>query len=200
MIGKPGKTAPKFVRRTALHLDDAPVAQGGIPQATLAAAAPAVTVMQTPQQPLNADAALVTCLRKLIACSYTMYLSAHAAHWNVEGAVFPSWHEFFGALYEDVFSPIDALAEAIRQHAGFAPTSFAEVLSASVATESPFQPGAPKESMVAALIAQNAALMGCLKECRTAAEAALDEGLANFLQERMAAHLKHDWMLKSLIK
>ena len=147
-----------------------------------------------------AEVALATAIRALLAVSYTMYFTAHAAHWNIEGAVFPSWHGFFGSLYEDVFGSIDPFAESLRQHGVYAPTTLAEVLGGGVATtESRFEGGAGAP-MVSALLDTNAAVRGALDAVCVAAEAAGDKGLANFCQERMAAHLKHDWQLRSMVK
>ena len=39
-----------------------------------------------------------------------------------------------------------------------------------------------------------------LKKANELAEAANAVGLANFLQDRIDKHYKHDWMLKSILK
>jgi starvation-inducible DNA-binding protein len=135
---------------------------------------------------------LVEALNVTIASSYRLYIIAHSAHWNVEGAMFPAWHGFFASLYEDVFGAIDSFAESIRQHGAYAPTSFGEILGNDLGSKV----GAP----VPALIELNAAHMNILTALRGAADAAPDEGLANFCQERMAKHLKYDWQLRAMEK
>lgn len=138
------------------------------------------------------DGGLVAALNATIASSYRLYIVAHSAHWNVEGAMFPAWHDFFATLYEDVFGAIDSFAESIRQHGAYAPTSFGEILGNDV--------GSKVGASVPALISLNAAHMSILTALRGAADAAPDEGLANFCQERMAKHLKYDWQLRAMEK
>ena len=157
------------------------------------------TLAAMPVTPNHGEAMLITSLRRLIAHAYTMYITAHAAHWNVEGKVFPSFHEFFGGLYGDVFGCIDPFAEAIRQHGAYAPTSFAETLAAGTAVPPQFGGGTP-EPMLAALLSANTAVMDALKETKLAAENAGDSGLSNVCQDRLAAHLKHEWQLRSMAK
>lgn len=140
--------------------------------------------------PASAEGALVAALHAVIASSYRLYLIAHSAHWNVEGAVFPSWHAFFGALYEDVFDAIDMFAESIRQHGAYMPTSFGEILGNDL--------GVPVTQAVPALITANTLHQSVLAAVRAAADVAGDEGLANDCQERLAAHLKHDWQLRAM--
>ena len=158
----------------------APVAAGGIPQSLLS------STLASP----SAD--LILALRNILASSYMLYIAAHSAHWNVEGAAFPSWHDFFGEIYEDVFDAIDPFAEAIRQHGAYAPTSFAEMFAGSRETLG--------GSLVPRLIQLNAEHMTALTQLRSAADAAGDEGLANFCQERLGKHLKYDWQLRAMEK
>jgi starvation-inducible DNA-binding protein len=139
------------------------------------------------------DTALIAALHALLADVFGLYFIAHASHWNVTGPLFPELHEFFGELYADVFSAVDPLAEAIRQHDAFAPTDVAAMggqIKAPPATGDP----AP---LLAALVAANTQVMDDYKATKDAAEAADDLGLANFCQDRLAAHLKHDWQLRA---
>jgi len=190
-IGKPIRKMSDLGR--AVLLQDEPVV------AVPPIAVPAAPVIATPAPPNPAEVRLVAALRRLIAQCFTMYLTAHAAHWNIEGKVFPSFHEFFGGLYGDVFGCIDPFAEAIRQHGAYAPTSFAEALAAGTATPSTLTGGDPAP-MIAALLSANTAVMDALKDTKLAAVSADDSGLANTCDDRLAAHLRHDWMLKSMAK
>ena len=142
--------------------------------------------------PSSPDADLLLALRNILASSYMLYIAAHSAHWNVEGATFPSWHAFFGELYEDVFDAIDPFAEAIRQHGAYAPSSFAEILAGSMETMG--------GSLVPRLITLNSQHMAALTQLRGAADTAGDEGLANFCQERLGKHLKYNWQLRAMEK
>ena len=184
-IGKPIRKMTDLGRAVLLDMDQ------------LATPAPTPTPMM--QVPNPTEVGLINALRSLLASSYGMYILAHAAHWNVEGREFASLHDYFGDLYEDVFGAIDPFAEAIRQHGGYAPTSFADTLNANTAM--PAMPtGGEAVPMIAGLMNANTDVMASLRAAKTAATAAADDGLANFCDERLAAHLKHDWQLKSLAK
>ena len=50
---------------------------------------------------------IISELRLILALSYHMYYKAHSSHWNIEGADFPQYHEFFGDIYEAVYDSID---------------------------------------------------------------------------------------------
>lgn len=143
-------------------------------------------------EPPSSEDALIQALRAALASSYSLYLAAHAAHWNVEGPEFPAWHEFFGELYKDVFGAIDTLAESLRQHYAYAPASFYDI----------FTPGSltPIEKGVGGVRLLNAAQRVALTGVKDAAEAAGDVGLSNFCQDRLAAHLKTDWQLRAMEK
>jgi starvation-inducible DNA-binding protein len=150
----------------------------------------------------SADTALISTLREVLAASYVMYFRAHSAHWNVEGEEFPAYHEFFGDLYEDVFGAIDHFAEAIRQHGGYAPVAL-DKLVATAPSASPslgFETGGKAKKLFEDLTYTNEALRKTLKDAYEASEAAGDLGLCNFIQDRMAAHLKWAWQLKVTAK
>jgi starvation-inducible DNA-binding protein len=50
------------------------------------------------------------------------------------------------------------------------------------------------------LFADNAKLLAMYKEAFHIAEEADEQGIANFIAERIDAHGKHNWMLRSLLK
>jgi DNA-binding ferritin-like protein len=142
------------------------------------------------ETPPIAIPSLIPSLLAVIASSYRLYIMAHSAHWNVEGSVFPAWHDFFGDLYGDVFGAIDSFAESIRQHGAYAPTSFAEILGSNA--------GMPATQLISDLIQANASHMANITSLRITADAVGDEGLANYCQERLGKHLKYDWQLKAM--
>ena len=67
---------------------------------------------------------LIELMKKVLADSYAFTIKAQNYHWNVEGPNFPQYHEFFGKLYEEVYSSIDVTAEEIRALGSYAPGSF----------------------------------------------------------------------------
>ena len=140
--------------------------------------------------PPSSEDSLIQALRLVLASSYSLYIASHAAHWNVEGPMFPAWHEFFGELYQDVFESIDHFAEALRQHHAYAPISFAEI----------FTPESPTrvEKGVAGVRMLNAVQMSFVTNVKNAADSVGDSGLSNFCQDRLAVHLKYDWQLRAM--
>ena len=63
-------------------------------------------------------------LKVAFADTYALYVKAQNYHWNVEGPMFPMYHDFFGNIYEEVGETIDAFAEQIRAAGAYAPGAF----------------------------------------------------------------------------
>lgn len=137
-------------------------------------------------------------LKKLLASSYAFTIKAQYFHWNVEGPNFSEYHEFFGKLYEEVYGSIDATAEYIRTLDSYAPGSFDRFKELSIIPEQTLVPRA--ELMFAELLSDNNLMLDLLRESFRVAGEENEFGIENFLAERIDAHGKHGWMLKSFIK
>jgi starvation-inducible DNA-binding protein len=144
------------------------------------------------------EAALVASLKELLGNTFVLYLRAHGAHWNVEGSLFPSLHDYFGDFAEDVYSSIDVIAESLRQHYTYAPSTLSHLANLATIPDAQlnFESGALGHVLLSDLRDTNTALRMSLDKAYRLADQAGDLGLANFLQDRMAAHLKHDWQLR----
>ena len=141
---------------------------------------------------------LIVALKKVLADTFVMYYKAHSYHWNVEGSNFPQYHSFLNDLYEEIFGAVDTIAEHIRQIDGYTPTSLTELKSYSMISED--EDVVSAMSMMNRLIDANNLVLASLMMAYQAAEQATEIGLSNFLQDRVAAHQKHGWMLKSITK
>jgi len=141
---------------------------------------------------------LIISMKKVLADTFVMYFKAHTYHWNVEGADFKQYHDFFGGIYEELFAAVDVIAEHIRQLDGYTPTSLMELKSYSMVSED--EEAVSAMSMVNRLLDTNNLILASLMMAYKDAEAATELGLANFLQDRIAAHQKHGWMLKATTK
>ncbi len=141
---------------------------------------------------------LITSMKKVLADTFVMYFKAHTYHWNVEGADFKQYHDFFGSIYEELFAAVDEIAEHIRQLDGYTPTSLMELKSYSMVSED--EEAVSAMSMVNRLLDTNNLILASLMMAYKDAEAATELGLANFIQDRIAAHQKHGWMLKATTK
>lgn len=132
-------------------------------------------------------------LKAAFADTTAMYFMAHSAHWNVKGEDFPQMHEFFETIYSEVYGAIDPLAEHIRTIGGTAPLSLAEVCSMTVVDE--MKQTYNSEGMGRYLRSANRRVIDSLN--RAFVSASGNQGLQNFLAERLDQHAKHQWMLDS---
>lgn len=140
--------------------------------------------------------ALVASLRRLLSDAITLYLRAHGFHWNVVGADFAEYHALFGAIYEDIFGSVDPIAENIRKMNGLAPFRLPEIMALRSIVDVPVAAPLPAQ-MTADLLAGNEAILSTLSDAFNAATEADEQGIANFIAERIDAHQKHAWMLRS---
>ena len=141
---------------------------------------------------------LIEQMKVSLASTFAFYLKAHGFHWNVEGANFPQYHEFLGDLWDETFGAVDAIAELLRTLNSYAPASFARYSELSLIKDELNIPSAM--SMMTKLTTDNATIIDQLTKTQALAEKNKKMGLANFLQDRIDAHEKHGWMLRSIIK
>jgi len=142
---------------------------------------------------------LADSLKTLLATEYAFVIKAQFFHWNVEGPDFAQLHEFFGELYEEVYeNSIDRTAEYIRTLDDYAPGSFERFLELSTITGQTKVPRA--RLMIEELLANNMQMIDLLNETFASAEQENQQGIANFIAERIDAHGKHGWMLRSFLK
>ena len=74
---------------------------------------------------------LIEKMKVLLATQFAFYLKLHFFHWNVTGPNFPQYHEFFGDLYNEIWSSVDDVAEHIRSIQGYAPGSLERYMELS---------------------------------------------------------------------
>jgi len=129
------------------------------------------------------------------ASTFSFYLKAHNFHWNITGPDFLEYHELFGKIYEEVYGSIDDFAEKIRSIDTFVPASL-ERFSMLTLIDDETQI-LDQNSMLSELFQDNQKMVKLLKMVYDVAEQAGENGFSNFLAERMDAHRKHGWMLKS---
>ena len=137
-------------------------------------------------------------LKKAQADSFAFYLKAHYFHWNIEGVNFPQYHSFLKSLYEEVFAAVDTIAEGIRTLDIYVPGSFTRFKElASIQDEITI----PSDvSMITRLKDDNEKVLDTLTKAYELAEEAKKYGISNLIQDRIQAHEKHGWMLRSIIK
>ena len=142
---------------------------------------------------------LADALKILLATEYAFSLKAQLFHWNVEGPDFAQLHEFFGNLYEEVYNnSIDKTAEYIRALGDYAPGSYERFSELTIIQGQIKIPRA--RLMIEELLANNGQLLELLNKTFATAEQENQQGIANFIAERIDAQQKHGWMLRSFLK
>lgn len=140
---------------------------------------------------------LVDDMKRALADTFSMYLRTHYYHWNVEGPDFYQYHGLFEAIYTEVYSVIDPMAEEIRSIRAYAPGSFGRLKELATIEDDDTVPTALE--MVAKLQLVNTMVLASLQTAyRSCGE--VEVGLSNFLQDRINAHKKHAWMLRATLE
>lgn len=161
--------------------------------------------MPTPTPRINigiaeADrAAIVAGLSKLLADTYTLYLTTHNFHWNVTGPMFNTLHQMFMVQYTELWNAVDPVAERIRSLGHPAPGSYAQFAALSSLPDVPQEPPKALE-MVAILVQGHEAVARTARSIFPMADAAHDEPTADLLTQRLAIHEQTAWMLRSLLE
>lgn len=136
-------------------------------------------------------------LSKLLADSYLLYLKTQNYHWNVTGKMFQPLHTLFEEQYKELAEAIDVIAERIRTLGEFAPGSFASFSRFTSIREESSIPTA--EEMIHNLVVGNEAVINTARETIGLCEEAEDDVTIDLMVERMHAHEKNAWMLRSFI-
>lgn len=137
-------------------------------------------------------------MKVVLASTFAAKLKAQSYHWNVTGPDFPQLHEFFAKIYEDYDGAVDPLAEHIRQLDAFAPGSLTRMKELSVVSDDDKIP-AVTIKMLSNLLTCNENVMAEVTKAYEMAEEQKEYALSNFLQDRLTAHSKLNWMIKSTI-
>jgi starvation-inducible DNA-binding protein len=138
-------------------------------------------------------------LGRLLADTYTLYLTTHNFHWNVTGPMFNTLHTMFMQQYTELWNAVDPIAERIRSLGHTAPGSYAQFATLSSLPDAPATP--PKAlKMVQWLAEGHEAVARTARSIFPLADAANDEPTADLLTQRLAVHEMAAWMLRSLLE
>jgi starvation-inducible DNA-binding protein len=137
-------------------------------------------------------------LKTLLGTQYALSIKAQNFHWNVEGPDFAQYHDYFANFYEEVYSAVDRIAEYIRTLQEYSPGSLVRFAELSVIQDQTKIPRA--RLMFEELLSDNGVMIDLLNQCFASAEQENNQGIVNFIAERLDAHGKHGWMLRSFLK
>lgn len=143
--------------------------------------------------------AIANGLSKLLADTYTLYLTTHNFHWNVTGPMFNTLHSMFMLQYTELWNAVDPVAERIRALGHFAPGSYQQF---SKLTSLPDVPTSPPKAleMVKVLVKGHEAVARTARSTFALANDANDQPTADILTQRLDIHEKTAWMLRSLLE
>jgi len=144
-------------------------------------------------------AAIAGGLSKLLADTYTLYLTTHNFHWNVTGPMFNTLHTMFMAQYTELWNAVDPVAERIRALGHAAPGSYAQFGKLSSIADAPAKPPKAME-MVRILVEGHEAVARTARSIFPLAAKADDQPTADLLTQRLDIHEKTAWMLRSLLE
>ncbi|WP_116997269.1 Dps family protein [Desertimonas flava] len=136
-------------------------------------------------------------LSRVLADTYTLYLKTHNYHWNVTGPLFNTLHLMFETQYNELWLAVDLIAERIRSLGEFAPGSYSQFGGLTSITEADGVPSA--EEMIADLVKGHETVARTAREIFPTVDAANDEPTADLLTQRLQAHEKTAWMLRSML-
>ena len=141
------------------------------------------------------DKTIAAGLSKLLADSYAVYLKTHGYHWNVRGMSFAALHTLFMTQYTEIWTAIDLVAERIRALGELAPQGYAAFGNLTAIKDGDPQKNA--EGMLKDLLADNQTVAATGRAALKVAQDAGDEVSVSMLSDRIEAHEKHAWMLRS---
>ena len=137
-------------------------------------------------------------LKKHIADAYVLFTKTAGFHWNIEGDNFPQYHEFLGELYAEIYESIDRLSEYVRTLNVYAPDSLTDMLELTRLKEETMELF-PRE-LFTQLYNDIDTVIKHLKDVFDVATTDREQGIANFIADRIDAYSKHNWMIRSIHK
>ena len=145
----------------------------------------------------NEDAQVAEALSQVLADTFTLYLKTHNFHWNVVGPMFHTLHLMFEEQYNELWLASDAIAERIRALGSIAPGSYREFSKLSYLQEPEAVPSA--KEMIAELLRDHETCARTARWALSVARTAVDAPTEDLLTQRVMAHEKAAWMLRSIL-
>ncbi|MCL2875504.1 MAG: DNA starvation/stationary phase protection protein [Betaproteobacteria bacterium] len=137
-------------------------------------------------------------LSKLLADSYTLYMTTHNFHWNVTGPMFNALHQMFEGQYTELAEAVDLIAERIRALGFPAPGTYQEFEKLTNLKQPENMPDA--EGMIRQLLNDHEGVAKTARSVVPQADKASDEPTLDLLTQRMQVHEKTAWMLRSMLE
>lgn len=138
---------------------------------------------------------IVQRLSTILADNFVLYTKTLNFHWNVVDERFYQLHKLFEEQYEELDAANDELAERIRMLGQKTPASLKSFLSLTSLKET--EGTLTGNQMLEALVKDHEAVIKKLHEGIVFANDHGDEGTGDLLIQRLRAHEKMAWFLRS---
>ncbi len=136
-------------------------------------------------------------LSKVLADTFTIYQKTHGYHWNVRGPNFRGLHLLLEEQYNEIWTSVDEIAERIRALDAFAPMGHGALGNLTSIKDG--DPALSSTEMLQDLAAGHEATVATLKNAAKVADDAGDISTNDLCTQRITAHEKHLWMIKSTL-
>lgn len=149
------------------------------------------TIMTDP----NACQKVSNLLGQLLADTYVLYLKTQNFHWNVVDARFYFLHKMLEEQYEELAEAVDLVAERIRALGCKSPASMKQFLEMTMLEEAGTDLNA--NQMILQLAEDHQVIARSLHAKIDEGNKYHDDGTVDLFIERLRAHEKTSWMLRS---
>lgn len=136
-------------------------------------------------------------LTKVLADSFAVYLKTHGYHWNVRGPEFYGLHNLLEQQYRDIWDALDDIAERIRALGVLAPQGYSTFANLTSIKDGDPEKEAPE--MLRELMRDHETLIATTRNALKLAQDDSDEATADLMTQRLQAHEKFAWMLRSTL-
>ncbi len=136
-------------------------------------------------------------LSNVLADTFTLYLKTHNFYWNVVGPMFHTLHLMFEEQYNELWLAGDVIAERIRALGCVAPGSYREFSKLTYLREP--EAGLSATEMIAELLRDHETSARTARWALSVACTAVDAPTEGLLTQRLSAHEKAAWMLRSML-
>lgn len=155
------------------------------------------TSTQAAGAPAAGASEVALALGALLADTHALYLKTHGFHWNVRGPQFPALHEMFEHQYKELWGSLDVIAERIRALGALAPQGYTSMANLTGVKDG--DPHWSAQEMLRDLLQDHEQTAGTIKAAIQKAEQVGDAATVDLLNDRLAAHEKHAWMLRATL-
>ena len=133
-----------------------------------------------------------------LADEYVLLTKTRNYHWNVEDPRFNDLHKFFEEQYELLSAAVDEIAERVRAVGSRTRATLKEFINSSQIRED-IRSYPNADTMLGNLLSDHETIIKTLRKNINECQELNDEGTANFLTDKMEAHEKMAWILRSFL-